>query len=56
MNDPNSYGLYCAMLLQEYQQHGTALGDVDPSIVQACQSYFSGNHQSNRELNKEVCL
>ena len=41
MHDPDSYSLYCAMLLQEYQQHGIALNRIDPSIIEACQSYLN---------------
>lgn len=56
MNDQDSYSLYCAMLLQEYQQHGTTLNGLDPSIVEACQHYLGGSSESYRETNKEVCL
>ncbi len=43
-----SYNLHYAMLLQEYQKHGTTYNDIDPSVVALCQSYH--------ENNKEVCL
>ncbi|MFZ4540865.1 MAG: hypothetical protein ACOYNL_03505 [Rickettsiales bacterium] len=56
MHDQDSYSLYCAMLLQEYQQHGTALNGIDQSIVDACQSYLDTNTQRYRENSKEVCL
>ncbi|MFO0389441.1 MAG: hypothetical protein ACK502_06960 [Alphaproteobacteria bacterium] len=56
MNDQDSYGLYCAMLLQEYQQHGTALNGIDPSIVDACQHYLDASSQSYHENNKEGYL
>lgn len=56
MNDQDSYSLYCAMLLQEYQQHGTALNGVDPSIVQACENYLHASNPNYRENSKEVCL
>lgn len=56
MNDQDSYRLYCAMLLQEYQQHGAALNGIDPSIIEGCQNYLHINSQSYRETNKEVCL
>lgn len=56
MNDPDSYSLYCAMLLQEYQQHGTAINSIDPSIFDACQSYLNNSSQSYSENSKEVCL
>jgi hypothetical protein len=56
MNDPDSYGLYCAMLLQGYQQHGTALNNIDPSIVDACQDYLNPHNDSYHETNKEASL
>jgi len=54
MNDPDSYGLYCTMLLQEHQQHGATLNGINPSIVVACQTYLDAARQSYHEPNKEA--
>lgn len=43
MTDPDSYGLYCSMLLQEHQQHGTLYHKVDPSVIEACRAYIAGD-------------
>ncbi|MBN8531812.1 MAG: hypothetical protein J0L97_08155 [Alphaproteobacteria bacterium] len=40
MKDPDSYALYCALLLQEYQQTGGAHGHHDPATIAACQAFL----------------
>lgn len=53
MDDRDSYGLYCSIVLQGYRQYGGEYTATDISVVDACArylTYINKHHASPAEV------